>query len=115
MDEKIEIKGSKRDLKVSVMKNGFLRPISRWVFFPPFGVCFKLNGNGWEEVEYEDAIGICERVILNSQKDPNINVKGSMLRELRVNVKKSRRAEILDEKLSTLMSGEKVVIGGLEW
>ena len=89
-----------KELKILVAKNGSTRRISTWRFFPNLGFCFRMNGQDWEDFEYDRALQICRRVMNAAKSDNTIQLKGTMIDELEK-----------EDKVAKLFQGEKIILG----
>lgn len=89
-----------KELKILVSKNGIQRRISTWRFFPNLKFCVRMNGQDWENFEYERGMQICKRVMNTAKVDRSIQLRGSMIDELEK-----------EDKVSKLFSGEKIILG----
>ena len=88
-----------KELKIFVSKNGIQKRISSWKFFPDLSCCFRMNGEDWENFEYERGMQICKRVMSTAKTERNIRLQGSMINELEK-----------EDNVSKLFSGEKIIL-----
>ena len=91
--------GSMKELKIFVQRNGIQKRISTWRFFPNLGFCFRMNGQSWEDFEYERGMQICKRVMNTAKNERSIQLRGTMIDELEK-----------EDKVSKLFSGEKIIL-----
>ena len=93
-------KGSIKELKIFVQRNGSQERVSTWKFFPNLGFCFRTSGYNWKDFKYDQGMKICRRVMNAAKTDHNIQLSGTMINELEK-----------EDKVSKLFSGEKIVLG----
>ena len=89
-----------KELKIFVQRDGIQKRISSWKFFPNLSFCFRMNGEDWEDFEYERGMQICKRVMSTAKTERNIRLQGSMIDELEK-----------EDRVSKLFSGEKIILG----
>ncbi|MCK4528220.1 hypothetical protein KAW18_12685 [candidate division WOR-3 bacterium] len=92
--------GKMKELKIFIKKSGIQKRISTWRFFPNLGFCFRMNGQDWENFEYERGMQICKRVMNTAKTERSILLQGTMIDELEK-----------EDRVSKLFSGEKIVLG----
>ena len=91
--------GKMKELKIFVQKNGIQKRISTWRFFPNLNFCVRMNGENWEDFEYERGMQICKRVMSTAKTDRSIQLRGTMIDEIEK-----------EDKVSKLFSGEKIIL-----
>ena len=91
--------GKMKELKIFVQRNGIQRRVSTWRFFPNLGFCFRMNGQDWEDFEYERGMRICKRVMSTAKTERSIQLRGTMIDELEK-----------EDRVNKLFSGEKIIL-----
>ena len=93
--------GSAKQLKLLLRK----RHVATWFFYPNLMLCFRQalgDDRRVESINYERGINICKRILATAQKDPTVEVHGSMINEL-----------AKENDLTNFFKGEKKIVLGV--
>ena len=111
----ISMKNSMQSLTVFKMNGGMRVKIGVWKIFSEFETVFKekdgkvklfTKGRYYKEMQLL-------RDIYNESKNGTTVLRGTMVREFREQEKEEKKASYVDDGVSEIMNGGKVILGGL--